>query len=68
MMGTSTLPVVRPFLIRSFFLFPVPPHVEVDFRSRPSWLWPSVTDFRDWGAHSARLCCPADVSDDEYGV
>jgi hypothetical protein len=35
-------------------------------RGPPSWLWPSVTDFWDWGTHRAQLRCPVDVSDDMY--
>jgi hypothetical protein len=36
------------------------------FRGPPSWLWRIVTDFWGWGAHSAQLRYPDDVSDGMY--
>jgi hypothetical protein len=46
------------------------PHVHIDFVVPPPSCGRSVTDFRGWGAHTAQLLCPDDVSDDmcERGV
>jgi hypothetical protein len=43
----------------------MPPHVHIDFVTS-SWLWRSLTDFWGWGAHTARLRFPDDVSDDMF--
>ena len=43
------------------------PHVLVDFVVLPPGHGRSVTDFRGWDAHEARLRCPDDVSGDIGG-
>jgi hypothetical protein len=45
------------------FLYPLPPHVHIDFVVPPPGCGRSVTDFWGWGAHRAQLHCPDDVSD-----
>ena len=45
----------------------MPAHVLVDFVVLPSGHGRSVTDFRGWDAHEARLRCPDDVSGDIGG-
>jgi hypothetical protein len=44
----------------------MPPLVHIDFLVPPPGCDRSVTDFRGWGAHTAQLRCPDDVSDDIY--
>ena len=49
------------------FFYPMPTNVLVDFVVFPPGHGRSVTGFRGWDAHEARLRCPDDVSGDIGG-
>jgi hypothetical protein len=50
-------------------MFPLPifPHFHIDFVVPPPGCGRGVTEFCVWGAHTAQLRYPEDVSDDMYG-
>jgi hypothetical protein len=50
-----------------FILYPMPPHVLMDFVVFPPGHGSSVTDFWGWDANEAQLRCPDDVSGDIGG-
>jgi hypothetical protein len=65
MCRTSLGPNHPSFQQVSSILFPMPPHVHIDFVVPPPGCGWSVTDFWGWGAHRAQLRCPDDMSYDD---